>query len=183
MGETFSSLSTGTIANQQRRAWDDNPTSRLFTLVNQRIARRLFGTLSLLLLLLMTTLQPSFAQDGARQGEDSEQVDLLVFAAEEQAEMVQVAWQVGQQTSSWNFAVYRGESREFADAKPVDAPIFASSSAGSEVVYYSLSDENKNPAAHYWLMALGSENTQQLFGPYAVQQRLTFFLPLVVSSQ
>ena len=179
MGKTFSSLSTGAIANQQTREWDNNPTPRLFARVNQRAARRLLGALLLLVLLLVATLQPSFAQDGARQAEGSEQVDLLVFAAEEQAKMVQVAWQVGQQTSNWNFAVYRSESREFADAKPVDAPIFASSSTGSEVVYYSLSDENKNPAVHYWLVVLGSENTQQVFGPYDVQQRLAFFLPLV----
>lgn len=182
MGKTFSSPSNGTIANRQTQTWDYNPTPRLFMPVNQHVARRLLGALLLLVLLLVATLQPGFAQDGARQAEGSEQVDLLVFAAEEQADMVQVAWQVGQQTSNWNFAVYRSESREFADAKPVDAPIFASSSAGSEVIYYSLSDENKNPAAHYWLVALGSENTQQVFGPYAVQQRLAFFLPLVLQN-
>jgi hypothetical protein len=182
MGKTFSSLNTGTIAHQQPREWGNNPAPRLFTGVFQRAAGRLLGALLLLVLLLAATLQPSFAQDGGRQTTAAEQVDLLVFAAEEQAALVQVAWQVGQQTSNWNFAVYRSESRDFADAKPVDAPIFASSSTGSDVVYYSLSDENKDPNAYYWLVALGNENTQQVFGPYDVQQRLAFFLPLVLQN-
>lgn len=134
------------------------------------------GALGLLLLLLGLTVQPTLAQNGSRQ---TDQVDLLVFAAEQQHDLVQVAWQIGQSTSLWDFMVYRGQTANFAEAEAVAAPIFSSASSSNEVVYYSLSDDNSMVATHYWLVARGSDNREQLFGPYNVQPRLALFLPLI----
>ncbi len=182
MRKAFATLNTGNSANQRPQTWGCQPIRPLATVL-QSTARRLFSTLALLLLLLVATLQPSFAQDGARQSEGTEQVDLLVFAAEQQDELVQVAWQVGAQSHSWNFTVYRSDGRDFTAAEPVDAPIFSSSSTDSPVIHYSLSDESTTPATYYWLVALNGESNEQVLGPYTVQQRLALFLPLVFQNR
>lgn len=182
MRKAFATLNTGSRANRQPRKWGGQPSLPLAAVLHPT-ARRFINILALLLLLLAATLKPSFAQDGARQSEGSEQVDLLVFAAEQQDELVQVAWQVGAQSSSWNFTVYRSDSRDFAAAEPVDAPIFSSSSIDSPVIHYSLSDESTTPATYYWLVALSDESNQQVLGPYTVQQRLALFLPLVFQNR
>ena len=181
MGNPFSSLITDSNVTQQTHTWGYKPT--LAMVVQHATLRQLLHALVLLFLLVVATVQPSFAQDESRQSEESEQIDLLVFAAEQQDDVVQVAWQVGIQSSNWNFAVYRSAGREFADAEPVAAPIFSSASTGSEVIHYSLSDESNSIAVHYWLVALNSENTQQVFGPYDVEQRLALFLPLIFQNR
>ena len=182
MGSAFSSLKTTTVTHQAmyswaRCGWECQPMTRLFSV--RRKAGKMGSAIGLLLVLLALTAQPSMAQNGSRQ---TDQVDLLVFAAEQQQDLVQVAWQVGQSASPWTFTIYRGQTSDFAQAEPVAAPIFSSASSSSEVIYYSLSDESSTVATHYWLVALGSDNRQQIFGPYDVQPRLALFLPLVLQA-
>lgn len=174
MGSAFSSLKTTTVTHQAMCRWEDQPMTRGFP--ELRKVGKMASAIGLLLVLLVLTTQPIMAQHGSRQ---TDQVDLLIFAAEQQQDLVQVAWQVGQSTNQWQFTVYRGQSSDFTQTEPVAAPIFSSASSSNEVVYYSLSDESSTVATHYWLVAQGSDNRQQIFGPYDVQPRLALFLPLV----
>jgi len=174
MRSAFSSSKTKTIADHSTGGWECR--NQVYTAAVRYKLSQLGGVLGLLLLLLALNVQPTLAQSGSRQ---TEQVDLLVFAAEQQQDLVQVAWQVSQPASQWNFVVYRGPSDDFAQAEAVAAPIFSSASSSSAVVDYSLSDDSSGVATQYWLVARGDDNREQIFGPYAVQQRLALFLPLI----
>lgn len=110
-----------------------------------------------------------------------QEVKLVSFRAVQDAAGVQLEWQTPIAQSWSTFAVYFSQDCQWESAILLTAPLFSSVDSETEVVTYSLLDENSTspPPCSYWVVGTEVSGAHHTFGPVSVQGLYAIYLPVV----
>lgn len=114
------------------------------------------------------TLYPiTQGSDGRRDHRQAAFVDGRVRWA---AQRAIIEWQTKQGSNKDNFAIYRGNSMIWREARLLDLSIFTTVNHQSNIITYRAVDTTVRSSTlyYYWIVNLQAKDGEQRFGPYQV---------------
>lgn len=85
------------------------------------------------------------------------------------AQRVIIEWQTKGSAARGNFAIYRGQTLTWREARPLDLSIFATVDGQSVLTTYHAVDTTALPPGpyYYWIVDLTAKQDERRYGPYS----------------
>lgn len=80
-----------------------------------------------------------------------------------------IEWQTKRTSSIGNFAIYRGRTLVWREARPLDLSIFATVDGQNTLTTYRAVDTTAPPPGpyYYWIVDLTARQSERRYGPYS----------------
>lgn len=85
------------------------------------------------------------------------------------AQRMIIEWQIKRATTNGNFAIYRGRTLTWREARPLDLTIFATADGQTALTTYHAVDTTAPLSGpyYYWIVDLTARQGERRYGPYS----------------